>query len=79
MVLQVFRSIERYLGQEDLERFKLFLIEKKKLLSDSKELCDKLSLGKTQLSMLECRGESRSGKLSIDTSTSSSSLSYHSK
>ena len=53
MVLQVFRSIERYLGQEDLERFKLFLIEKQKLLSDSKELCDKLSLGKTQLSMLE--------------------------
>ena len=52
-MLQVFRSIERYLGQEDLERFKLFLIEKEKLLSDSKELCDKLSLGKTQLSMLE--------------------------
>ena len=66
-MLQVFRSIERYLGQEDLERFKLFLIEKEKLLSDSKELCDKLSLGKTQLSMPECRGESRGGKLSIDT------------
>ena len=59
--MQIFRSIERYLGQEDLERFKLFLIEKEKLLSDSKELRDKLSLGKTQLSMLEEGEKARVG------------------
>eukprot|EP00092_Neocalanus_flemingeri_P009493 GFUD01010220.1.p1 GENE.GFUD01010220.1~~GFUD01010220.1.p1 ORF type:complete len:571 (-),score=183.85 GFUD01010220.1:22-1686(-) len=58
---KVCRSIERYLGDEDLEKFKLFMIEKEKLISDSKELSDKMRLSKKQLIELEL-GE-RWGKL----------------
>ena len=53
--LQVLRSIERYLGVEEMEQFKLFIKEKEKLLSDNRELGDKMRLCKKQLSELELK------------------------
>jgi len=50
---KVHRSILRYLGNEDLEKFRLFIIEKENLISDSKELSDKLRLSKKQMLELE--------------------------
>ena len=50
---QVLRSIESYLGVEEMEQFKLFIKEKEKLLSENKELGDKMRLCKKQLSELE--------------------------
>ena len=50
---QVLRSIDRYLGEEEMEHFKFFINEKEKLLSDKKELGDKLKLCKKQLRELE--------------------------
>ena len=51
--LQVLRSIEIYLGVEEMEQFKLFIKKKEKLISDNRELGDKMRLCKKQLNELE--------------------------
>merc|ERR1712096_405231 len=56
---KVLRSISRYLGEEDLEKFKLFINKKEKLIYDRKELSDKMRLSKKQMMELELEERGR--------------------
>ena len=47
---------------EEMQHFKLFIKEKEKLLSDNKELGDKMKLCKKQLSELELGERGWAGK-----------------
>ena len=47
------RCVEKYLGAEEEQQFTIFIQEKEKLLTDRKELSDKLWLSRRHLSDLE--------------------------
>ena len=50
---QVFRTIERLLGEEEVINLENYMKEKERLLAARKEITDKIRLGKNQLSRIE--------------------------
>ena len=50
---QIERSIEKYLGVVEVEKFQDYVTLKEKLIGDNKELGDKLRLSRRQMMELE--------------------------